>query len=1120
MPTFSSSSVRLPVKPIVVSNPEHRHRYVPIKSLVGPFSFPIRDFRGSLMISNGKFGAFSEYSTDPNKATVAFNRKKLLDIMLHILERLKEDGPEAKLNLCITRVLLIVNENFDWVGADSTDSQGVNYPNWTRSRLDLSEAYERVASFEFFFEVASRGGYDINEENYRDLDYIMEDLISKNVDRRNKILQGGNARDDFPPPQKRQRVQDAAMCAINVRSAQYHFGTDSQDTAECYTSRQDVKRLMAVMFNEDMYGIRPSSNMRMAPCSFALHFCFGNTVAMGRLSENDPLNDLISPPHDERMDGACLDLKEALAFEIDPSDMSRTVFLNFMFPDIRQIFSDCARVIPNKDFQEAVDRLNFDPNVNVTKKSDFTSLKLMFLKSKLHIDRHTASLTTKDAKLNARQNWFKKVAPKFKTLFNSRETKIAASVRNIVNEWEIMVETIRSIPIEVLPQMRLGSLDGPQTFVAFLYNVAEEMSIFCNHSAFVHTVIDSRWACQKDPETHGPHHILVGDAGSGKSHCMKKAQEFLPEGSYRTSTYFSKLFWATNANEQGEENPDENLAQIAMFIDEMPASLLGCDSKEFGDKNQGESNDSVAMFKEMTTNTRLMYQRNVEKKKSDGTTTRVMENGAVSSEVLVYGCMNRAPINVNPAFWRRFTMRYVLQFARMDGITFEECKEEQSHLEPGLTHIRNVMRSNARIQVVVSYARYVGLIRDQPMAVWNTAVKTFESEVKKYIIVPNMSDRLQDCKKRLKLLTDMYAIAATYQSEGNDRVRIKTREQVEDVCRTAHFSFDEIVSLLPEVEARAIPTERMCLMALSSLEDICFPFIHGIILRAVLRRWKSTFVRGRCWPWPLSEEELNAMSNDDEDDEANNPFQQYLKLPEARHVSMKEKPEDVAKKIIFEGVVNIIRSESSCYKIQEPDILVKGAIQELFKRQTGETNATRHSIFAYVENADHTVSVQVSKYRVRNIDVDIADVVKRCLHKKSEKGLQLLMAPYREKRQTFDGPRYAPQTPMFVKVGEHETGCAIRPCTCHVERPPSTRRNQKKRSNLFASPAERSTTRRSAEDTTLTDASFLDHLEETCYLEATDEAVYAAYHPSAAKFYREEDLRTNRVLHRPTWPAI
>jgi hypothetical protein len=80
----------------------------------------------------------------------------------------------------------------------------------------------------------------------------------------------------------------------------------------------------------------------------------------------------------------------------------------------------------------------------------------------------------------------------------------------------------------------------------------------------------------------------------------------------------STLAWAVK-NESDRQNPDEHLAQVALFFDEMQATLLGAEnggSKK--DNAKGENFDRCDMFKEMLTAPTLSYRRNVEAKTKDG----------------------------------------------------------------------------------------------------------------------------------------------------------------------------------------------------------------------------------------------------------------------------------------------------------------------------------------------------------------------------------------------------------------------------------------------------------------------------------------------------------------------
>jgi hypothetical protein len=81
-------------------------RFVPIKSLVGPFDFPITIFQRRLQLRCQLRGEFAKYDSDAQKSAVAFSYKKLMDIMLRLFDRLftAPQRLRAKRVFCLVRL--------------------------------------------------------------------------------------------------------------------------------------------------------------------------------------------------------------------------------------------------------------------------------------------------------------------------------------------------------------------------------------------------------------------------------------------------------------------------------------------------------------------------------------------------------------------------------------------------------------------------------------------------------------------------------------------------------------------------------------------------------------------------------------------------------------------------------------------------------------------------------------------------------------------------------------------------------------------------------------------------------------------------------------------------------
>lgn len=175
------------------------------------------------------------------------------------------------------------------------------------------------------------------------------------------------------------------------------------------------------------------------------------------------------------------------------------------------------------------------------------------------------------------------------------------------------------------------------------------------------------------------------------------------------------------------ENPDENFAQQAVFIDELRASDIGYSDERKADRSQGENSDRVATFKEMTSHSEMSYARNVESRNADGIPIRVTEKATVTTEFVAIAGQNRPSEGMNVGFKRRFDMRPCCIMPRSDGVTMEHCKKEEkvSHGFGGRSgeseHMQRVVEAfqdNARLHTVLGHARFVGLVEEMPLDTW------------------------------------------------------------------------------------------------------------------------------------------------------------------------------------------------------------------------------------------------------------------------------------------------------------------------------------------------------------------------------------------------------------------
>jgi hypothetical protein len=281
----------------------------------------------------------------------------------------------------------------------------------------------------------------------------------------------------------------------------------------------------------------------------------------------------------------------------------------------------------------------------------------------------------------------------------------------------------------------------------------------------------------------------------------------------------------------------------------------------------------------------LAWSRNIEVLNKDGTKGRGQEEMSITNEPVFFGGMNRAPSDINDAFKRRLCFRTCIQFERADGVTFEEAKEheESTRDDPERTRWVQALRDNAKLHMLVSSAEFCGIIAAPELTIWNKLTETFKREVNRYVKVNNFSDRISDARTRLVILTRMIAIFETYQQEDSI------------------LTFDNIISMLPEVERRSMAGEQLCLTVLSGLDDVAFPLIHRIILHCIQTKWP----------------ELADTPLDDVFVRNGTSLGSYALLPmNSVRPKMKEDVTGCAKRVIFQELRSIIAGETRKYKLE------------------------------------------------------------------------------------------------------------------------------------------------------------------------------------------------------------
>ena len=145
-------------------------RFVPFKSLVGPFDFFLNSFERKLQMGNQLMGDMGKFDSNALCAAKAFTSKKLMDVMLRIYDRMHNSPQrlEAKSIFCLVRLK-------PQAIAEGKDAE------WVRNCDDLAEAYAAVDRFSFYFEVIKKteSSEDDNTADMRDLDEIVAESFKK-----------------------------------------------------------------------------------------------------------------------------------------------------------------------------------------------------------------------------------------------------------------------------------------------------------------------------------------------------------------------------------------------------------------------------------------------------------------------------------------------------------------------------------------------------------------------------------------------------------------------------------------------------------------------------------------------------------------------------------------------------------------------------------------------------------------------------------------------------------------------------------------------------------------------------------------------------------------------------
>jgi len=935
-------------------------RYVPVNSLVGPFDLHMSVMQRRLQLGNQLFGEFGKYESDARKAAVAFSYKKLMDVGLRLFDRLHN----APNRLRAKRVFCLVRLTKEAIAAGK-DAE------WVRNCGDLAEAYSAVDMFSFYFEVVKKTETEEEEDlsaDMRDLDDIVAESFKKTEEEKGVV-------DHKKMREKRARDGFSFAANKNQQSSAYNSQRESCDLSMTFSTSFEFGQMIYGSVGRFFPLHHTDGQKELSELPYAPSRVFNLAAIFDRCQDEGNREECRLPMEFITMSeihGQCIDLCKGLSFSLLTEDFRRNHFGDLAFPDIRRRTEDYFMPVPDDDTNSAVVDIDLDMSVSTYRVSSFTTAKLRLAPSLLRMNAACGVPTlSRSQKFEIRRKWQVQALVAFKSIFNDR-ANIAASVKKMVEEWERENEKDHGfglpdgIPIHGIKLKHYCNLDRQSAYIANLYDFSERLGFFCHHSIFVCMLIDSWFACRKGAEK-GPHCILFGGPGSGKSHIMQMVKECLQalENNMfgRQIKSMSRLAWAS-VDPKKPDNPETMMVQIAIFWDEVPASYLGASDMS---SRRGEGDDTVAMMKEMLSAAMLGWSRNIEVMNLDGTKGRGYEEMTINNEPVFFGGMNRAPAEINPAFQRRVCFKTCVQFQRADGVTFEKAKvnETASRKDPERVQWTVALRDNAKLHLLVSTAEFCGIIHPPDLSIWDELEEKFKLEVNKYVQVSNFTDRISDGRTRCTLLTRMIAVFETYQQE----------DQI--------LTFDRIISMLPEVEMRAIAGERLCLSVLSSLDDTVFPLMHRVVLHAISVKWPDLALEPASDVYQQGGESRGS----------------YAMLPLG--VNRPKHREDVvgcARRVIFNELRAIIASETQKYKLDGADALAE--------------SAPDHPVLVVKEDStDQSITVFVSLKRLDTRDMTIDTIIKK-MTKRSGGSTQLMMLPY-----TTGSDEVLPPLPAFCDHG-------------------------------------------------------------------------------------------------------
>lgn len=452
-------AIRMTVTPNTEENMNDEKRYVPLKNLIGPFTFPLQYFQRRLQIGNQCFGDFAAYESNSFKRATSFNHKRLLDVFVRVFEKLFYQPEESKRKLEARYAYCLVR---------TTDRQ--DHSMWIRDQIDLADSYDKVESFVFFIEVCRRANEEEPGENldFSDLDDIIEEtFLDVGMDRRST--------GDEQEIKRRKTLATKLHASYNCQQPNVYDCTSESCDLSTFMNPVDFGRVLLAVGVPITVSANRDSKVRLGELDYAPSKVFDaygvymRSVEEGSLeTERLPSEFIVYHEETEQM---CLDLCAGLSFDLEPPQIRLELFRYLGFPDVRQTNQPDVVPYPDEATLLRAAGLELDNTVQMKGVSGFArardklALGLRRLEDRLPAEVHM------EAARNARLDWQKRALIVYKSMVYGPRSAVGKSVKRMIKELEIETEQERrcgSVGIEVAPVDLIvyPNLDAQQNYLA------------------------------------------------------------------------------------------------------------------------------------------------------------------------------------------------------------------------------------------------------------------------------------------------------------------------------------------------------------------------------------------------------------------------------------------------------------------------------------------------------------------------------------------------------------------------------------------------------------------------------------------------------------------------------